>query len=165
LPQRDGELLDHLKPMVLLALNTGMRRGELFSLRWADVDLHAKMITVRASSAKSGQTRRIPLSPEAITILTAWHKRQEGHHGLVFPGMSGDRLTNINKSWGALIKAAKIDGFNFHDLRHSFASKLVQVGIDLNTVRTLLGHSEIATTLIYAHLAPDNLRAAVEKLA
>jgi integrase len=165
LPENAGDLLDRLKPLVLLALNTGLRRGELFSLTWGDVDLDAQILTVRAASAKSGQTRRIPLNVEALALLTAWRKRQESAEGYVFPGADGTRLTNITKSWAGVVKLAKLKGFNFHDLRHSFASKLVQGGIDLNTVRTLLGHSEIATTLIYAHLAPDNLRAAVEKLA
>ena len=165
LPPREGELIDHLKPMVLLALNTGLRRGELFSLKWSDVDLDAKMLTVVATSAKSGQTRRIPLNEEALTVLTTWRNRQGNAEGLVFPGADGARLTNITKSWGGVVKFAKLSGFNFHDLRHTFASRLVQAGVDLNTVRTLLGHSEIATTLVYAHLAPDNLRAAVEKVA
>ena len=162
LPDRDGDLVDHLKPMVLLALNTGMRRGELFSLKWSDVDLAAGVVTVRAASAKSGQTRRIPLNSEAASVLTAWCKLAT--EDLVFPGRDGARLTNVSKSWGGVVKLAKLVGFNFHDLRHSFASKLVQGGTDLNTVRTLLGHSEISTTLIYAHLAPDNLRAAVESV-
>jgi integrase len=164
LPDLGGEMLDHLKPLVLLALNTGMRRGELFSLKWADVDLTAGIVTVRAASAKSGQTRRIPLNSEAAAVLKAWHTASAKHE-LVFPGAEGERLTNIAKSWSGVVKLAGIAGFNFHDLRHSFASKLVQGGTDLNTVRTLLGHSEISTTLIYAHLAPDNLRAAVERMA
>ena len=165
LPEREGELLDHLKPMVLLALNTGLRRGELFSLKWADVNLDARMLTVQGMSAKSGQTRHIPLNIEALTVLGAWRKQHKGAAGYVFPGADGARLTNITKSWGGVVKLAKLSGFNFHDLRHTFASRLVQGGIDLNRVRTLLGHSEISTTLIYSHLAPDNLRSAVEKVA
>ena len=164
LPEREGEMVDHLKPMVLLALNTGMRRGEIFSLTWADVDLGAGVVTVRAESAKSGQTRRIPLNAEAASVITEWRKRQGTSKGFVFPGADGARLTNITKSWNGVMKLSKIEGFNFHDLRHHFASRLVQAGVDLNTVRTLMGHSEISTTLIYAHLAPDNLRSAVEKV-
>ena len=165
LPERTGVLLDHLKPMVLVALNTGMRRGELFSLKWSDVDLAANIVTVRAATAKSGQTRRLPLNAEAAAMLIAWRDRQGDTSGLVFPSTEGERLDNINKSWRGVVKIAKLAGFNFHDLRHTFASRLVQNGVDLNIVRTLLGHSEIKTTLIYAHLAPNNLRAAVEKVA
>lgn len=165
LPEREGEMLDHLRPMVLVALNTGLRRGELFSLKWDDVNLSAKVLTVAAASAKSGHTRRIPLNIEALAILKTWRERHPGGKGLVFPGMEGERLNNINRSWRAISAAAKLVGFRFHDLRHSFASRLVQAGVDLNSVRTLLGHSEISTTLIYAHLSPDGLASAVEKAA
>jgi integrase len=164
LPDREGELFDHLKPLVLLAINTGLRRGELFSLRWADVNLSAKVVTVVAASAKSGSKRHIPLNAEALATLEAWRERAKSTDGLVFPSIDGARLNNINKSWAGVIKIAGLENFKFHDLRHTFASKLVQAGVDLNTVRELLGHSEIATTLIYSHLSPGNLRAAVERV-
>lgn len=165
LPERQGELLDHLKPMVLVALNTGMRRGELLSLKWADVNIPAKLLTVTASSAKSGHTRRIPLNSESLEVLKAWRERQLNTDGLVFPGADGKRMDNINRSWRGVAKDATLVDFKFHDLRHSFASKLVQQGVDLYTVKELLGHSEIAMTERYSHLAPDNLRAAVEKVS
>jgi integrase len=76
----------------------------------------------------------------------------------------GKRMTHINTAWRALRKAAGLPTFRFHDLRHTFASRLVQAGVDLNTVRELLGHTDIVMTLRYAHLAPQNLRAAVELL-
>jgi integrase len=165
LPDRDGDHLDHLRPLVLLALNTGMRRGELFSLKWENVRLGEKWLTVIAATSKSGQTRRIPLNAEALTVLTAWRERQEDTDGLVFPGVDGERFNNINKSWNGVVKNAGLENFKFHDLRHSFASRLVQSGVDLNTVRELLGHKDIQTTQIYAHLDPENLVTAVEKVA
>jgi integrase len=164
LPERATDLVDHLRPMVIVALNTGLRRGELFSLRWIDVNLDSKVLTVTAAGAKSGQTRRVPLNVEAMVVLTAWRQRRKGKVGLIFPGAGGARLTNVNRSWRGVVKLAKLIDFNFHDLRHSFASKLVQAGVDLNTVRELLGHSEIAMTLRYSHLSPDNLRSAVERI-
>jgi site-specific recombinase XerD len=74
-------------------------------------------------------------------------------------------MDNINRSWRNVSKAAKLADFKFHDLRHSFASKLVQSGVDLYAVKELLGHSELSMTEKYSHLAPDNLRAAVERVA
>lgn len=154
---------DHLMPLVLVAMNTGLRRGELFSLEWDSVNLTTKMLTVTAGNAKSRKARHVPLNAEALTVLKRWKKQGRGE-GLVFPGAAGERLTNINKSWDGLVEAAKLDDFRFHDLRHDFASKLVMAGVDLNTVRELLGHADIAMTLRYAHLAPQKLAAAVAML-
>lgn len=154
---------DHVMPMVLLALNTGMRRGELFSLEWHNVNLHGKLLTVTADNAKSGKTRHLPLNAEAMAVLNSWKKQGMGD-GLVFPGAAGERMTNINKSWDGIVAAAKLPDFHFHDLRHTFASKLVMAGVDLNTVRELLGHADIKMTLRYAHLAPGKLAAAVALL-
>lgn len=155
--------VDHLKPIVLLALNTGMRRGEIFNLRWEDVDLARALLTVRGAGAKSGKTRHIPLNAEALDILKGWQKMSTGS-GLVFPGEEGARLDNIDHGWQKLCKDAPLTAFRFHDLRHTFASKLVMAGVDLNTVRELLGHSDIKMTLRYAHLAPEHKAAAVARL-
>ena len=154
---------DHLAPLVLVAMNTGLRRGELFGLSWADVNLPGKLLTVTAGNAKSRKARHVPLNAEAADVLTRW-KRQGSKSGLVFPGAGGGRMTNINKSWAGLTADAKLPDFRFHDLRHHFASRLVMAGVDLNTVRELLGHADIAMTLRYAHLAPDKLADAVAKL-
>lgn len=152
---------DHLRPLVMLSLNTGMRRGEVFNLTWADVNLTTKIITVEGSTSKSGQTRHIPINKELLDILVNW-KQQTSSIGFVFPSKDGTRLDNVKKSWDGLLKLAKIEGFRWHDLRHTFASKLVMAGVPLNTVRELLGHSDLAMTLRYAHLAPDSKAAAVE---
>jgi integrase len=158
-----GTFTDHLKPIVLLALNTGMRRGELFNLEWENVNFTRRILTVVGATAKSGKTRHIPLNDEAMTVLQSWNG-QRTESELVFPGADGERMDNISTSWGNLIKEAQIKNFRFHDLRHDFASKLVMAGVDLNTVRELLGHADIKMTLRYAHLAPEKLAAAVAKL-
>lgn len=155
---------DHIMPMVLLALNTGLRRGEVFGLDWRSVNLPAKLLTVEAGNAKSGKTRHLPLNDEALDVLKRW-KEQHGGAGRVFPSASGARFDNINKAWNGIVDAAQLSDFHFHDLRHDFASKLVMAGVDLNTVRELLGHADIKMTLRYAHLAPGKLAAAVAKLA
>lgn len=154
---------DHLAPMVLVAMNTGLRRGELFGLRWSDVNLSGKLLTVTAATAKSQKTRHVPLNAEALDVLKRWKKQGDGD-GLVFPSPGGARFDNIQSSWEALTADAKLADFRFHDLRHDFASKLVMAGVDLNTVRELLGHGDIKMTLRYAHLAPHKLADAVARL-
>jgi integrase len=165
LPARAQVYVDNVRPLVLLALNTGLRRGELFSLKWADIDADANMLTVRAAAAKSGDSRRVPLNPEAHEVLKAWRKQQKPESdAFVFPGADGKRLTNINKSWATVCTLAKVTNFRLHDCRHHFASRLVQLGNDLNRVRELMGHADIKMTLRYSHLSEDNLKAAVAML-
>ncbi|MDO8826803.1 tyrosine-type recombinase/integrase [Methylophaga sp.] len=159
-----GGFPDHIHPMILLLMNTGMRRGEMFNLRWQDVDFVNKRITVMGNTSKTGQTRYIPLNVEALNVLQLWQKQTERHSGFVFIGKNGQRFTNIDKAWKVLLRDAKINDFRLHDLRHHFASRLVSAGIDLNSVRELLGHSDIKMTLRYAHLAPGRLVDAVAML-
>lgn len=154
---RDG-YADHLTPAVLIAMNTGLRRGELMSLEWRDIDLERRVLTVRRERAKSGKQRHIPLNAEAMAVLGQW-KSQRGGQGRLF------QVNDPKKAWEGLLEAAGIVEFRFHDLRHHFASRLVMAGVDLNTVRELLGHADLTMTLRYAHLAPEHLAAAVEKLA
>lgn len=165
LPVLSCAFTDHMKPLVLLALNTGMRRGELFNLAWKDVDLAGRLVTVEGGGSKSGRTRHIPLNDEAHTTLTTWREQAPTDLPLVFPSpVTGGRLDNINSAWREILKKAKIQDFRFHDLRHTFASWLVMRGVDLTTVRELLGHADLETTLRYAHLAPEHKAAAVAVL-
>ena len=157
------EFADYLRPMVILALNTGLRRGEIFALAWSKVNFSTKILTVVGPKAKSGKTRHIPMNDEVINILKAWQK-QTSETGLVFPGKNGKPMDNVNRSWKGALDIARIEKFRFHDLRHTFASKLVMAGVDLNTVRELMGHASIEMTLRYAHLAPEHKAEAVAKL-
>lgn len=154
-----------MTPLVLLAVNTGLRRGELLQVCWRDVDLQRRFLTVRGDGAKTGQTRHVPLNSEAVKVLNAWKPAVVEPHWCVFGGAdSSTPLVVIKKGWAGGLKTAKVTGFRFHDLRHTFASKLVMAGVDLNTVRELLGHQSIGMTLRYAHLAPEHKTAAVESL-
>ena len=157
-----GTYTDHLTPLTLLALNTGCRRGELFGLTWADVE--GGVVTVHGTSAKSGQTRHIPLNREAREVIRTWRPVEAKPSAYVFPNGDKEGLTTIKTAWAPLLKRAAIEAFRFHDLRHTFASNLVMAGVDLNTVRELLGHADLKMTLRYAHLAPAVKAAAVEKL-
>ena len=149
---------DYLRLAVVLAMNTGLRKGELLKLTWSAVDLDGKRITIRAATSKGNKVRHIPLNQKALQPLEAW---QEQHPDAVtvFNG-----LTDIKKSWHTLRDNAELVDFRWHDFRHHFASKLTMAGIDLNTVRELLGHGDIRMTLRYAHLAPEHKAAAVEVL-
>jgi integrase len=162
---RDEDLLprllhfgDHLTPAVLLSVNTGLRRGELLKLRWECIDFNRHLLTVEGGHAKNRQTRHIPLNEEALTVLRHWHEQANGSPRLF--GVS----TGFKSAWTQVLERAGITSFRWHDLRHHFASRLVQLGVPLNTVRDLLGHSSVAMSLRYAHLAPDQRREAVAKL-
>ncbi len=157
-----GVYTDHVHPLVLTALHTGCRRGELFALKWADVDLRAALLTVTTS--KSGKARVIPLNSEIAMVLKVWRPGSVRTDAYVFPGVDGAPLVDVKTAFTEVLKAAKIDGFRFHDLRHHFASRLVQAGIDLNTVRELLGHADLKMTIRYSHLAPEHKAAAVAVL-
>lgn len=155
---------DYLTPMVLMAMSTGLRRSELFSLTWENTRLKGTpQLTVHAAHAKSGKTRHVPLNTAAVDVLETWGE-QNAQTGLVFPKPAGGQLKSIKTSWGKMIKDAKIENFRFHDLRHDFASRLVMNGVDLYRVKELLGHGSIEITQRYAHLAPHTLAEAVEVL-
>lgn len=104
------------------------------------------------------------MNKETVATIEEWRKQYPRNSGYVFPGKDGNRLDNVKKSWDGVLKLAGIEGFRWHDLRHTFASKLVMAGAPLNTVRDLLGHSDLAMTLRYAHLAPDSKASAVNLL-
>ena len=152
----------HLRPLVALATHTGMRKGELLNLRWSDVDLVSGTITVR--EAKSGEGRRLPLSEtasQAIRGLKVAQGPSSQNDSHVFRAPLGGALMNLNRDWYRALRQCSLANFRFHDLRHTFASRLVMSGVDLYRVQTLMGHKTPAVTLRYAHLSPQHLRAAV----
>lgn len=153
--------MDHIKPMVLLSMNTGMRQGEVFKLTWSNVNFAAKHLTVTGQTAKSGKVRHIPLNTEAFETLQKWRAQSSRDSKYVFANRQGVPFDNIKKGWAKILKAAQIEDFRWHDLRHHFASRLVMAGVNLNTVRELLGHSSYAMTLRYAHLSAGHKADAV----
>lgn len=149
---------DHLTPAVLLSMNTGLRRGEALKLRWGSVDFNRRLLTVEGRNAKNRQTRHVPLNDEAVNVLRNWREQGGGTGVRVFD------VVGFQTAWETVLKRARISNFRWHDLRHHFASRLVQNGVPLNTVRDLLGHGSVGMSLRYAHLAPDQRREAVAKL-
>jgi len=154
---------DHLAPMALVSINTGLRYGELAGLEWSAVDFRAQVLTVTGRTAKGAKTRHIPLNAEALDVLTRWRGGGAGK-GLVFSNPEGSRIGSVKTAWLALLTEVEIKDFRWHDLRHTFASKLVQRGVDLVVVRDLLGHGDFALTLRYAHLEPKQKAEAVARL-
>ncbi|MAH01446.1 MAG: integrase, partial [Pseudomonadales bacterium] len=150
----EGQYYDHTTPLILLAINTGCRPEELLMLEWRDIDFVHKNLTVRGVQSKSSRTRHIPLSGEAIRVVRRW-KASPGSNrsGLVFPGAKGQPMDRMPRAITRTITACDLEDFRPYDFRHTFASKLAIAGVDLNTIRELLGHETIQMTLIYAHLA------------
>jgi len=158
----------YLKPLALLALHTGMRRGELFKLKWSDIDFKQRHIRLPAVNTKSNKSRYAYLNDVSEALLRDWKKAQgkvTNIDGLVFPNPhTGKPLTTIKKAWKTLVNAAQIENFRFHDCRHDFASQLVTKGVPLYTVAELLGHSGVEITTRYAHLEPKSKARAVSML-
>lgn len=163
----NGEFADPLRPMVLVALNTGIRWGSLVSLRWENIDLTNQMMYLDPGNTKAESSQTIPLNSTATDVLTKWKSQlpDSSAEALVFPAPKGGMFYNVNKVWRKVLKDSTLGHLRWHDLRHTFASQLVMAGIPLNTVRELLGHKDIKTTLRYAHLAPQGLKSAVESLS
>jgi len=158
---------DHLKPMILISLNTGIRQNPLFSLEWRDVNIEEGTIFLRAETDKTSKDNYVPMNDIVIDVFRKWHEQSSSTkpHNLVFPSpKNGKKMDNCRKAWEALLKKAEIDNFRWHDMRHDFASQLVMAGVDLNTVRELLGHADLKMTLRYAHLAPAEKKKAVKIL-
>ncbi len=151
----------YLQAMVLVSINTGIRQGEMFGMKWDDINLSTRNLTVVSGTAKNRKTRHIPLNDEAYEALIGWHS--EGG-GFVFPSKAGGRMNNVKRSWASLVSNAEIQNFHWHDQRHHFASRLVQSGVDLNMVRELMGHADIKMVLRYAHLTPEHKFEAVQKI-
>lgn len=148
----------HLKPIVMLALQTGMRKSEILYLKWDDIDFDQKLIFVRNS--KNGEAREIPINSKVANFL----KDLKFKSPYVFCNKDGRPYGSVRKSFARALKKSGIDDFRFHDLRHTFASHLVMQGVDLVTVKELLGHKSLRMTLRYAHLSPGHRRDAIERL-
>jgi integrase len=149
-----------LRPVLITALHTGLRRSELFGLTWQDVDF--KQGLMRVLHTKNGERRDIPMTDTLRGTLQHLPRRLNSDY--IFPGKTGHGLVDIRKRFKRALRDAGVEGFVFHDLRHTFASHLVMAGVDLITVKEFLGHKDIKMTLRYAHLAPDYKRAAINRL-
>ncbi len=159
-----------LYPVYFTFLSTGMRKAELEHLRWNDVDLRNRKILIRRKAdwqPKTGE-REIPMSDDLLEMLESLRRKNKSSapDDYVFEIIGNGKSHNMLRTELIRIGAqAGIEGLTkVHTLRHTFASHLVMAGVDLPTVQKLMGHSDIETTMIYAHLAPEHLSKAVNKL-
>ena len=154
--------------MILLALRSGLRQGELLALRWSDVDRRSCQLTVARSvwegmvgTPKNGRTRRIPLSAATLQVLASLRRGQlvfaQEDGSMLTPGLCRAPLTRAKKRAG-------LAALGWHDLRHTFASHLAMRGTPMRAVQELMGHGTIEMTMRYAHLSPHVLQDAVELL-
>jgi integrase len=150
----------HLKPIVITALNTGMRKQEILGLKW-DTNVDLKHGFILLAHTKNGMRREIPINATLRSMLRNLPRRLDVQY-LFFDPANGQPYRDVKKSFASALKRAKISDFHFHDLRHTFASHLVMTGVDLATVKELLGHADIKMTLRYAHLAPSHKVKAME---
>lgn len=151
----------HVRPIVTMALNTGMRKGEILTLKWDNVDLKNGFLLL--DRTKNGERREVPINQTLSSALKNLVRRLDVPYVFYNP-VTGKPYDNVKRSFNSALKRAGIVDFKFHDLRHTFASQLVMAGIDLATVKELLGHKSLAMTLRYAHLAPSHKINAVNVL-
>ncbi|MEW6365197.1 MAG: site-specific integrase [Acidobacteriota bacterium] len=153
----------HLREVIQVAVHTGLRRGELLALKWEDVDLERSFLRVRTS--KNDRPRSVPLDGDVKAVLSAMLSRRRLDVSDVFTYKGRGGIKGIKTAWNKACRKAGISDLHFHDLRHTFASRLVQAGVSLYAVAKLLGHSKATrVTERYAHLAPEGLAEDVKVL-
>ena len=154
---------EYLKSIILVALNTAMRQGEILSLKWDDIDFVRYSIHIREENSKSGKARNVPMNSLVAETL----KKLKRNCEFVFenPRRRGKRIKDISWSFKKALKESGIEKLRFNDLRHTAASwMVVKCGIDLVTVKEILGHPDIKITMIYLHASQGSKRRAVEGL-
>jgi integrase len=148
-----------IRPIVIIALNTGMRKSEILGLKWSQIDLDQGEIIL--TRTKNNEIRRIPINAVVKRVLS--DQPRAVHHPYVFANQHG-RVPNFRKLFELAVRRAGIDDFRFHDLRHTYASWLRMQGVDIRTIADLLGHKSLQMSLRYSHLSPSHLKRAVEGL-
>ena len=166
-PEEYGRLLKasppHLRPIIEMAVATGMRREELLSLRWDQVNIERR--EVRLSVTKSKRPRVVSLSDRAVAIFVATASTDQSTLYVFTNPESRTRYTNISRGFRSACRRAGLEDMRFHDLRHTFGSWAVQSGADLYRISRILGHSTLQMTSRYAHLATEHLHEVVNKVA
>ncbi|MEW6118252.1 MAG: tyrosine-type recombinase/integrase [Nitrospirota bacterium] len=154
-----------LKDIIVFALNTGVRQGAIISLKWKDVDLFRRTATLKKKSCMGHGKYTVPLNL-AVTDLLKAKSKVVAMTGYVFTQHDSEELSKreVQRQFDTAVRRAKIGAFRFHDLRHTFATRLAQAGVDIYTISKLLGHSSVKMTERYAHHCPESVRYGVEVL-
>lgn len=153
----------NLFPVVVLALSTGMRAGEIMTLEWRDVDLARGWLTLRET--KNGTMRGVPLTGRALELVKEHARiRRRLDTPLLFPGNNPGKPVDLRAPWLAALKRAGIEDCRFHDLRHSAASYLAMNGASLNEIADVLGHKTLSMVKRYAHLSESHKAGVVERM-
>lgn len=147
---------------IRLLILTGARRGEVLGADWSQFDLITGYWDKPSSHTKQNRRHKAPLSEGAITLLKAM--KEENSEDLLFPTSNGTAMQDLNRPWKALREAANIPGVRIHDIRHTYASLLISSGQPIAVIGQLLGHTQHQTTMRYAHLSDDPLRAAANSI-
>ncbi len=171
-PEEEKRLLEtasdrlngQLRDIIILALNTGMSQEEILNLQWKNIDLFRK--TIITTRKKTKNTRTIPINNTVFNLLKKKSTIRHIKSDYVFFNSAGNRIDagKLKSVFIRTVKDAGIESFRFHDLRHTFATRLVQKGVDIYKVSKLLGHKDISTTQKYSHHYPESLRDGVEIL-
>jgi len=149
----------HLEPIIITALNTGMRKGKILNLKWSNVDFKNGVIIVEGT--KNGEIRKVPMNQKLTATLESGKKTSKGDY--VF-SENGEPYGDVKTGWWTALKKAGIENFRFHNLRHTFGSRLGMKGTDIKTIAELMGHKDIKMTQRYSHPTPEHKRKAVEML-
>jgi integrase len=155
-----GAAKDHLYAMILIALDTGMRRGEITAQRWEDIDFSQKLLYVTRSKTPEGESREIPLT-ERLSGFLVEHRKPEG---LVIE-FHGGPVRIVKRTWSTALKNAGIRHLRFHDLRHTFNTRLMEAGVLQEIRMALMGHSTGSSIhSLYTHIELPTKREAIRKL-
>ena len=169
LPDEETRLFDairlndrshRLELLVITALATGMRKNEVKNLRWPNVDLDNRVITVEGT--KNGKVRKIPMNARLTEALSGAKKMSKGEY--VFESERGRPYKSFRTAWDNVLRKAGIEGLTFHSLRHTFGTRLGMAGTDLGTIQELMGHADLKMVKRYYHPTAKHKREAVEAL-
>ncbi|MHC4455183.1 MAG: tyrosine-type recombinase/integrase, partial [Planctomycetota bacterium] len=155
---------DWLREIVTFGLHTGLRLQEILSLEWSRVNLFRRTILIKET--KNGNPKTLPLNKNALDVLNQRSTVKSIKNDFVFFNSNGEKINSnvLRTAFYSVLKKVGIDDFRLHDLRHSFATRLAQAGVDIYKISKLLGHKDIKMTQRYAHHCPDSLRDGVEML-